>query len=293
MTNTQAPETTADRFGLTPAPRAAGLAGLARGKTKTPGNALVLPERIEPAKVTGTPEERLKTFEGAIDTATGAVDQVKGRAALIIGTSLREIRDQNLYPLLGYSTFEDYAEDRWGYSRPYAYQLMDTPLVVTALSAIADIKQPLPDFPESWIRVLAPVYRNHGPQDLGALWQLATGAGRRITAKLLTELRDQLALGPKAGELTDTTDPGTDEREERLDADSDGGTIIDAEIVEDPLLDWKVALKGLQNAYKALAPAAHLAVREADPQAVEALLADIQKAAAGVVRRAQRAADST
>lgn len=168
---------------------------------------------------------------------------------------------------------------------------MDTPLVVTALSAIADIKQPLPDFQESWIRVLAPVYRNHGADDLGALWQLVTGAGRRITAKLLTELRDQLALGPKAAELTDTAD-GTDEQEEHLDADSDGGNIIDAEIVEDPLLDWKVALKGLQNAYKALAPAGHLAVRQADPQAAEALLADIQKAAAGVVRRAQRAAET-
>ncbi|MFF2123449.1 hypothetical protein ACFVXH_39595 [Kitasatospora sp. NPDC058184] len=302
MTDTQAAETTADRFGLNqpPAPRAAGLASLARGKApKAPGNALALPEQVEPDKVTGTPEERLKTFEGAIDAAAGAVDRVKGRAALVIGTSLREIRDQGLHSLLGYDTFEDYAEDRWGYSRPYAYQLMDTPLVVTALSAIADIKQPLPDFPESWIRVLAPVYRNHGPEDLGALWQLATGTGRRITAKLLTEVRDQLALGPKRAELTEdeteTAGSGADGQgiQPGGQQGAGAGLIIDAEVVDDPLLDWKVALKGLQNAYKVLAPSAHLAARQADPEAVEALLADIQKMAAGVARRAKQASEAS
>ncbi|MFB7618489.1 hypothetical protein [Kitasatospora sp. NPDC056181] len=38
---------------------------------------------------------------------------------------------------------------------------------------------------------------------------------------------------------------------------------------------------------------AHLAACQADPQAVEALLADIQKAAAGVVRRARQAAEKS
>ncbi len=54
-----------------------------------------------------------------------------------------------------------------------------------------------------------------------------------------------------------------------------------------------MALKGLQSAYAALAPATHSAAREADPQAAEALLAETKKTTAGILRRVQQATESS
>lgn len=55
-----------------------------------------------------------------------------------VGTALIEIRDSRLYHT-EYSTFEDYCRERWGMSRPKAYQLIDAAGVVNNLSTMVDI----------------------------------------------------------------------------------------------------------------------------------------------------------
>lgn len=54
-----------------------------------------------------------------------------------VGTALLEIRDSRLYRS-EYDTFEDYCRERWGMSRPRAYQLIDAAEVSTNLSTIVD-----------------------------------------------------------------------------------------------------------------------------------------------------------
>ncbi|MFC9330772.1 hypothetical protein [Kitasatospora sp. NPDC057015] len=56
-------------------------------------------------------------------------------------------------------------------------------------------------------------------------------------------------------------------------------------VAPDPTRDLRVALKGLQGAYAALAPATYSAAREANPQAAEALLAQMKRTAAGILRQ--------
>lgn len=58
-----------------------------------------------------------------------------------VGQSLGMIRDNRLYRVT-HASFEDYASDRWGLSRPRAYELMAAAALV---SAMADSGLPLPD----------------------------------------------------------------------------------------------------------------------------------------------------
>lgn len=52
---------------------------------------------------------------------------------------MAEIRDSKLYRA-DFNTFEAYCKEKWGWSRPYAYQLIDAAGVVKAIpvSAMAD-----------------------------------------------------------------------------------------------------------------------------------------------------------
>lgn len=55
-----------------------------------------------------------------------------------VGQALMTIRDKRLYRLQ-YTTFEDYCRERWGMSRPRAYEMIGAAKVVGNLSAMADI----------------------------------------------------------------------------------------------------------------------------------------------------------
>jgi phage N-6-adenine-methyltransferase len=55
-----------------------------------------------------------------------------------VGNALLEIRDSRLYRE-SHSTFEDYCRDRWGMSRPRAYQMIEAAEVVGNLSTNVDI----------------------------------------------------------------------------------------------------------------------------------------------------------
>lgn len=55
-----------------------------------------------------------------------------------VGGALLEIRDLKLYRA-NYGTFEDYCQNRWGMSRPRAYQLIEAAETLSNLSTIVDI----------------------------------------------------------------------------------------------------------------------------------------------------------
>src|SRR5262245_17027852 len=69
------------------------------------------------------------------DRELAALVSAKLEEFVQIGLRLR--RMGQLYDELGFKTFEQYAKDRFGYRRPYAYQLMDA----------AELRQRLPDLP--------------------------------------------------------------------------------------------------------------------------------------------------
>lgn len=71
-----------------------------------------------------------------------------------VGDALAEVRDRRLYREAGCSTFEAYCRDKWGISRPRAYQMIDAASVHGLLSTIVDI--PLPAN-EAQVRELVPL----------------------------------------------------------------------------------------------------------------------------------------
>ena len=102
-----------------------------------------------------------------------------------VGTALLEIRDTRLYRQ-AFSTFEEYCRDRWGISRPRAYQLIDAATVAVNLSTIVD-KLPAT---ESQARPLTGL-----PVDLQReAWQRAvdTAPNGKITAAHVASVVDSL-----------------------------------------------------------------------------------------------------
>jgi hypothetical protein len=76
----------------------------------------------------------LTELETRIDNNINNIKQ----SSFEIGQDLRTIRDEKLYKDVA-STFEDYVEQRFGLSRPRAYQLIEGANVLSNLSTIVDI----------------------------------------------------------------------------------------------------------------------------------------------------------
>lgn len=93
-----------------------------------------------------------------------------------VGNALLAIRDKRLYRQ-SFGTFEDYCQDRWGMSRPRAYQLIEAAEVRINLSTIVDI--PLPAT-ESQARPLTKL----SPELQPVAWQRAveTAPNGKVTA---------------------------------------------------------------------------------------------------------------
>ncbi len=70
-------------------------------------------------------EEQLEALEQIIDANIKAFYEV--------GRALKEIRDQKLYKLLGYSRFEDYCVERWDMHQGHARRLQAASMVVDNL----------------------------------------------------------------------------------------------------------------------------------------------------------------
>lgn len=92
----------------------------------------------------------------------------RGLATFVdVGQALLEVRDGRLYRA-GHGTFGDYCRERWGMSRPRAYELIHASEIVGAVSATADIPAPSS---ERVARELAPLRAD--PPKLREAWTAA------------------------------------------------------------------------------------------------------------------------
>lgn len=118
----------------------------------------------------GHPDDRLLRLEEVIE---------RGMKTFIeVGKALQEIRDSRLY-LQGYSTFDAYCRDRWGWDRVNAHRYVEAAVVVEALSD-DNIEGPLN---VAQTREIAPLLRRDEQEAL-ALWrELRAEFGKRVTAE--------------------------------------------------------------------------------------------------------------
>lgn len=122
----------------------------------------------------------------------------KGQQTFVeVGAALMEIRDSGLYKMHG--TFEIYCKERWGYSRPRAYQLIESAKVKENLSTIVD--KPTH---ESQTRPLAHLE----PEQQKEVWQKAveTAPNGRVTAEHVQDVVDEMQdIEPKETRTTKET----------------------------------------------------------------------------------------
>lgn len=97
------------------------------------------------------------------------------------GQALRQIRDERLYLETGYSSFDAYCRDRWGFSRIHAYRQIDA----AAVAGLLPMGNTAPPVTERQARELAPLVRAD-PAAVADVWQAAQAAhGPAPTAEQL------------------------------------------------------------------------------------------------------------
>jgi len=103
-----------------------------------------------------------------------------------VGRALLEIRDRRLYREAGFSSFDGYCRERWGWSRQHAYRLIDGGRVAELVSPAGD-SSPV----ERVARELVPLAR--ADEDAAvALWaELRASHGDHVTADLVRDLVHQ------------------------------------------------------------------------------------------------------
>lgn len=170
----------------------------------------------------------------------------QGKDAFIrVGVALLDIRDRRLYREAGYSRFEDYCRERWGFGRTQAYELIDAAEVTRAITdyneyvaAGRDLDAVLPvsgipdtgavpiSLPINAAQAveLAPLLRQTGAFEMLQTWSdLKAQYGERVTAKLTRdavatriERSDKRAFIPvlefDAPDSADDVDDGTASR---------------------------------------------------------------------------------
>jgi len=114
-----------------------------------------------------------------------------------IGKALKEIRDNRLYKLTLFETFEAYTKARWDMGKSHAYRLIDAYQVVNNLSPIGDF---LPGN-ESQVRLLVQL----DPLEQRKVWKNFLTTGMEITAP---NIKKFIAAGKQAdkGRPVDLTD---------------------------------------------------------------------------------------
>jgi hypothetical protein len=164
------------------------------------------PQPLNPAAVTGTPEERLTAFEAAIDsakeTAGTTLKAARARFAVEAGMALRAIRDEDggLYKVT-HATFEEYVAVRWDMDRTRAYQLIDAAPAMLVMWKIFDTA-PV----ESQARALAGVLDAHGEEAVREAVVAVRESGKKITAATLKEAAHRLHYIPQPAPEPDEPD---------------------------------------------------------------------------------------
>lgn len=112
------------------------------------------------------------------------------RTFLEVGTALKAIRDGRLYREK-YKTFEKYVSDRFGISRPRAYQLIECVEVAEDLSTKVDKTTAELLTSERHLRELSDVSEDDLPEVIEEV-KKAADAGQTITAKVVRAIVDAI-----------------------------------------------------------------------------------------------------
>ncbi len=110
-----------------------------------------------------------------------------------LGEAIRTIRDRRLYRE-DFDTFEAYCQERWGWTRQHAYQLMAGAEVAATLASTFVDELPLPTS-EGQVRLLT----RFEPKEQASLWKEAVtrSSGRPPTMAMVREIIEERS--PRAG----------------------------------------------------------------------------------------------
>lgn len=105
-----------------------------------------------------------------------------------VGYHLLVIRDDRKYRAAGYSSFETYCRERWGFGRNYANKQIAAAKTVTAIEEVGTKVPTLPTI-EAQVRPLAPIAKED-PAEAAAIWNEAVGnaGGEQPTAAEVAEV---------------------------------------------------------------------------------------------------------
>ena len=109
-----------------------------------------------------------------------------------VGNSLLEIRDRRLYKEQGYSRFEDYCQERWGWSRVHVHRQIDAAQTASLL--------PTGNIPatERQVRELAPLAKIDEQEAVETWKQLREEHGEKVTASIIrAAVQEKLQPEPK------------------------------------------------------------------------------------------------
>jgi len=96
-----------------------------------------------------------------------------------VGNCLLEIRDRRLYREKGYSRFEDYCREQWGWERAHAYRQIEAAKTAQVLSPMGDIQT------ERQARELAPLVKKDEEEAVETWRQLREEHGDKVTADII------------------------------------------------------------------------------------------------------------
>lgn len=146
----------------------------------------------------GTDMERLAHYERILADAQVEREKAEEQWVLTAGQVLREVRT-GLFRERGFSDFDTYLQERWGFQKAYATRLIQAVPVIEALQSIAHR-----ELKERQMRALVGVCEQHGPQAVREVWHAAAERGRVSGAGLEEAAR---ALGYQASEPSAPTPP--------------------------------------------------------------------------------------
>lgn len=127
--------------------------------------------RIESAQLTLTEGAKLAELEEVVERGF--------RTFIDVGNALGEIQAERLYRET-HTTFDDYCRERWGFSRQYAYRVIDE----------ASVNQLVDTTNRAQAQALAPLARQAAPEVVREVYAEAVaeaGAPEKVTAAQLRE----------------------------------------------------------------------------------------------------------
>lgn len=246
-----------------------------------------LPEPVETPDATGD----LSAEEEAILTlCMQGVQQFKD-AWWVMGKAMANINSRRLYRKT-HPTFEAFAHDVFGKSRPLAYEEMTSYAIGELLSARTDrvfegksngvsARADTPDIGKKAAGALNPITKEYGPETAVAVHETIKDATGKTTVKNITGIVQQL---PRKKEKELTPDELTALARE-LAAKQSQTDPPDSQPALDAL---RTAVANLKAAYQALAPACIDRALEEDPRETAKLLDTAKETASKAVTRASR-----